>query len=170
MAGVFIVYTGDGKGKTSAAIGALMRTLCTGGKAAMIQFLKGTVASAECDIAKAYPNIDIVRAGSGFFTDERQRAEQAVLAAEGLSRARAMVSSGAYQLIVLDEVNTAVHHRLLDEAAVLALAASRGGTHLIITGRSAPASFIEHADIATEMRMIKHHYDKGKAAVRGIDL
>ena len=170
MAGALIVYTGEGKWKTSAAIGAVIRTLCSGGRAAMIQFMKGTMESAECGIVRNYPDITIIRAGSGFFTDEKQRAEQAQPAQQGLLKAHELLSSGMYRLIVLDEVNNAVHHGLLDEAAVLSFARLRGDTHVILTGRGAPSSFIDSADIATEMRMIKHHYEQGAHAIPGIDL
>ncbi len=172
--GFVIVYTGDGKGKTTAALGMAMRAIGRGWKVLMVQFMKGTWHYAELDTAKRLaPDFEIVPMGKGFykilddhFTDQDHRA--AALGA--LQFAREKMESGEYDLLILDEVNNAVSAGLLSVGAVLELIDARPPDfNLVLTGRGAPQELIERADLVTEMREVKHPYQKGILAQKGID-
>ncbi len=187
------LYTGNGKGKTTAALGAALRATGYGWKVCILQFMKGTWTTGEIEalnsLAKAgLPDIELIRMGKGFykilddkFTEEEHRAA----AREALNLLRKKISSGIYQLIILDEINVAADLKLLDPKEVLALikpgaeatitpdsARSNSSSplpHFILTGRDAPQSFIAAADLVTEMREIKHPFQKGVHAVKGLD-
>jgi cob(I)alamin adenosyltransferase len=172
MAGLLIVYTGLGKGKTSAAIGALVRTLGNGGRAAYIQFMKGAMKSSERTLfSEAFADrVLVICANIGFFRNEAQRLEQAENAAALWQQVRSvMAEKPPFDLIVLDELNYVMHHGLLDEKMVLADLGKRGETHVVVTGRHAPDELLEHADTVSEIKEIKHAYQKGLPAVPGID-
>jgi cob(I)alamin adenosyltransferase len=168
-----LINTGDGKGKTTAALGTAIRAAGYGWKVLIIQFIKGTWHYGELDALARFPEITLVRAGAGFYkiVDDRYPEEVHRRAAlEGLDLAREHVASGSYQLVVLDEVLYAIREGLLAEADVIALVQSRHpGTSVILTGRNAPAALVELADTVTEMREIKHAYQKGVLAQKGID-
>lgn len=172
--GFMIVYTGDGKGKTTAALGMAFRAVGRGWKVLMVQFMKGTWHYAELDTAKRLaPDFEIVPMGRGFYkilddhcTDEEHRA--AALAT--LQFAREKMLSGECDLLILDEVNNAVSTGLLPLDAVMKLLEAKPtDCNLVLTGRNAPQEFIERADLVTEMREIKHPYQKGIFAQKGID-
>jgi cob(I)alamin adenosyltransferase len=172
--GLIIVYTGDGKGKTTAALGMALRALGRGWKVLMVQFMKGTWHYAELDTAKRLaPDFEIVPMGKGFYkilddhyTEEEHRA--AALAA--LQFARDRMCSGKYDLLILDEVNNAIGTGLLPLCAVMNLLdAKPADFHIVLTGRGAPPELLERADLVTEMREIKHPYQKGILAQKGID-
>jgi cob(I)alamin adenosyltransferase len=166
------VYTGDGKGKTTAAMGLAFRAAGRGRRTFVAQFLKGRP-TGEIEAAKKLaPLVTIEQFGrEGFLTAESgPAAEDIALAGAGLDRAREVLLSGEYDIVVLDEVNTAVHFKVLPEAAVLELLALRPATvELVLTGRYAPASFIERADLVTEMRAVKHYFHAGVPAREGIE-
>ena len=172
--GFVIVYTGDGKGKTTAALGMAMRAIGRGWKVLMVQFMKGTWHYAELDTAKRLaPDFEIVPMGVGFYkilddhhTDEEHRAA----ALSALRFARAKMESGEYDLLILDEINNAVSTGLLPLAEVLKLLdAKPADFSIVLTGRAAPPELIDRADLVTEMREIKHPYQKGILAQKGID-
>ncbi|MBI4785834.1 MAG: cob(I)yrinic acid a,c-diamide adenosyltransferase [Chloroflexi bacterium] len=172
--GFVIVYTGDGKGKTTAALGMAFRAVGRGWKVLMVQFMKGTWHYAELDTAKRLaPDFEIVPMGKGFYrilddhyTEEQHR--EAALAA--LQFARDKMLSGAYDLLILDEVNNSISTDLLPLDAVLDfLDAKPPDFNVVLTGRGAPPELVERADIVTEMREIKHPYQKGIFAQKGID-
>lgn len=172
--GFIIVYTGDGKGKTTAAIGMAFRAIGRGWRVLMVQFMKGTWHYAELDAAKRLaPDFEIVPMGKGFYkilddhyTEEEHRA--AALAA--LQFARAKMLSGEYDLLILDEVNSVISTGLLPLAEVMRLLdAKPEDCHVVLTGRGAPPELIDRADLVTEMREIKHPYQKGIPAQKGID-
>lgn len=172
--GLLIVYTGDGKGKTSAALGALVRAVGYGWKVCMIQFIKGSWHYGEMDgVKRLEPNVEFIQAGEGFYriVDDKLPAEVHRQAAQqGLQLARAKIQSNAYDLIVLDELNNTIQTELLTTAEVLSLIDLKPRwLHLILTGRGAPPELIERADLVTEMREIKHPYQKGLMAQKGID-
>lgn len=172
MAGLLIVYSGDGKGKTSAAIGAVVRTLGNGGRVAFIQFMKGEMKSSERKLFRERfaDRVELVSADIGFFRDESQRRRQQENAVRLWQTVRAfMQAQPPFDLIVLDELNYVLHYGLLDEAVVLADLARRGSSHVVVTGRNASESMIALADTVSELREIKHAYRKGIAAVSGID-
>ncbi len=172
--GLVIVYTGNGKGKTTAALGMALRAIGRGWRVLMVQFMKGTWHYAEMDTAKRLaPDFEIVPMGKGFFkilddhfTEEEHR--QAAQAA--LQFAREKMLSGEYDLLILDEINTALNTGLLSlDAVIQFLDARPSDFNIVLTGRGAPPELIDRADLVTEMVEIKHPYQKGIFAQKGID-
>ena len=161
-AGFVYVYTGDGQGKTTAALGLALRAAGHGKPVAVIQFLK------KGDYGEAkHPLLHVEQYGRGDFVVEptgldRALAEQALQAAEQALKQRPF-------LLVLDEVNVAVSLGLITIEEVIRLLEKRGPTHVVLTGRHAPQAFIELADIATRMEKIKHRYDEGGEARKGLE-
>jgi cob(I)alamin adenosyltransferase len=172
MTGYIQVYTGNGKGKTTAALGLALRAAGRGFRTYIAQFLKGRP-TGEIEAAKRLaPLIRIEQFGrQGFITiKEGPGDEDRERAAAGLARAREAMLSGEYRIVVLDEVSTAVHFKILPERDVLNLIDRRpAGVELVLTGRYAPASFIERADLVTEMTPVKHYFDRGVKAREGIE-
>jgi cob(I)alamin adenosyltransferase len=172
MTGYVQVYTGNGKGKTTAALGLAFRAAGHGFKTYIAQFLKGQP-SGELEAAKKLaPLIRIEQFGrEGFITvKESPDDEDISRAGAGLARALEAMLSGEYGIVVLDEVNPAVHFKILPEKDVLDFIEKRPATvELVLTGRYAPASFVERADLVTEMTGIKHYLDRGVKAREGIE-
>jgi len=172
--GWVIVYTGEGKGKTTASLGIALRAVGYGMKVCMIQFVKGSWFTGELKSSQLLaPGFRILRAGKGFvgiMGDKRPISEHIAAAREALRRSEKIVSSGLYDVVILDEINYAVSRKLIGLQAVLKLIRQRPvHVTLVLTGRRAPRSIIEVADLVTEMRKIKHPYDRGMTARRGID-
>ena len=169
--GLLMVNTGDGKGKTTAAIGALMRAWGHGLKVAMIQFIKHE--NAHFGEIKAARKIGIEWniCGDGFVMPGQDSTEAMRRVKEGWKMAQVKISSGAYDLIVLDEFTYALHFGWLNTKEVLQWIQENkpSHTHLMITGRSAPQELVEAADLVTEMTMIKHPYEQGIPAQLGIE-
>lgn len=172
--GFIIVYTGNGKGKTTAALGMALRAIGRGWRVLMIQFMKGTWHYAELDAAKRLaPDLEIIPMGKGFYkilddhyTDEEHRAA----ARAALEFAHGKMLSNQYDLLILDEINNAVSTGLLPLADLLKFLEDKPSDfNLVLTGRGAPPELIERADLVTEMREIKHPYQKGIFAQKGID-
>ncbi len=166
------VYTGNGKGKTTAALGLAFRAAGRGLRTYVAQFLKGQPTGEIEAARKLAPLIVIEQFGrEGFITVKDGPGDEDVEQARtGLARARQALLSGAYRIVVLDEVNTAVHFKILPEADVLALLDERpAGVELVLTGRYAPESFIARADLVTEMKEVKHYFARGVAAREGIE-
>jgi cob(I)alamin adenosyltransferase len=166
------VYTGNGKGKTTAAMGLAFRAAGRGLRTYVAQFLKGQPTGEIEAARKLAPLIVIEQFGrEGFITVKDGPGDEDVERARtGLARARQALLSGAYRIVVLDEVNTAVHFKILPEADVLALLDERpAGVELVLTGRYAPESFIARADLVTEMKEVKHYFARGVAAREGIE-
>ena len=172
MAGFIQVYTGNGKGKTTAALGLALRAAGSGFKTYVAQFLKGRPAG-EIEAAKRLsPLVRIEQFGrEGFITvKDGPDDEDLSRARAGLEKALQAMLSGDYRIVVLDEVNTAVHFRILPEKDVLDFLDKRpAGVEVVLTGRYAPDSFIDRADLVTEMKDIKHYYDRGVKAREGIE-
>ena len=172
--GFVIVYTGDGKGKTTAAIGMAMRAIGRGWRVLMVQFIKGTWHYAELDTAQRLaPDFEIVPMGKGFYKilDDRYSEEDHRAAARAaLQFAREKMDSGEYDLLILDEVNNAMNTGLLPVEQVLQfLDAKPADFNIVLTGRGAPQALIDRADLVTEMSEIKHPFQKGILAQKGID-
>jgi cob(I)alamin adenosyltransferase len=172
--GLLVVYTGNGKGKTTAAIGLCVRACGYDLKVAIVQFIKGSWFSGEINgIKRLAPNVEFFRTGKGFVNiidDNLPITEHEKAAGEGLEFARELMLSGKYDIIVLDELNVAVQLGLLKIDDVLKFLDERpAGLDMIITGRDAHQRLIEKADLVTEMKEIKHPFQKGKVAKRGID-
>lgn len=167
------VYTGDGKGKTTAAMGLIVRALGAGLKALFIQFMKGF----EYSEIKFLQNItsaarlEIRQYGTGRFITGKADKEQIEAGAKGLQEAAAALQSGQYDLVVLDEANMAVYFELFSVDDLIKAIQNRApGVEVIITGRRADPKLIEVADLVTEMREIKHYYTQGVMARQGIEM
>jgi cob(I)alamin adenosyltransferase len=169
--GMVHVYTGDGKGKTTAALGLGMRAAGHGYHVLMIQFMKGDIKYGELESAKAMPNFDILQFGRPDFVDKEKPAQVDIdLARNGLEHARKAVKTGKADVLILDEVNVAVEWKLIHASDVLEIVRSRPeGMEIVLTGRYAPKEFIEMADTVTEMREIKHPYKEGILARKGVE-
>ncbi len=166
--GLVIVHTGDGKGKTTAALGLAIRAFGAGLKVLILQFIKGRKLSGELVALKTL-GIEVKQCGLGFVTEENF-AEQLKAAREAIDLARAEISSGAWDLIILDEINYAVKFGLVDASEVLSLLEVRPPTlHLVFTGRDALPELIDAADLVTEMKLVKHPFRQGVTAQAGIE-
>lgn len=166
--GLTIVYTGDGKGKTTAALGLAIRAWGAGLKVLILQFIKGRRRSGELAALDAL-GIDVRQLGLGFITQENF-AEQKKSARAAVDLARREILSGAWDLIVLDEINYAVKFGLLSAAELLELTTLRPPQmHLVFTGRDALSELIDAADLVTEMKLVKHPFQQGVAAQAGIE-
>lgn len=174
---MLLVFTGNGKGKTTAALGQAMRSIGEGKKVLMIQFIKGPWKSGEDILLENFkfpvPSFQIRKTGLGFvgiMDDALPREEHAKAAEEGLAFAKKEIESGKWDMVILDEINNAVDLKLISAEQVLELInLTPGALHLILTGRNAPQEFIDRADLVTEMRDIKHPYEKGIKAQRGLE-
>ncbi len=169
--GLFIVFTGEGKGKTTAALGMAMRAAGHGLKVCFIQFIKGGWHYGELDAVKRFEGlIDLHVMGRGFTWKSDNLAEDTRLAQEAWKMACAAINSGHYQMVVLDEFTYLLHYGMLEAGPCLDFLAQRNPQlHVVITGRHAPIQMIEAADLVTEMRMIKHPLKSGIKAQKGIE-
>jgi cob(I)alamin adenosyltransferase len=164
------VYTGDGKGKTTAALGLALRASGHGMRTYIGQFMKGQHYG-ELDALRDHPCITIEQYGDpGFICREERTPEHVARAHKGLERAREAMLSGEYDIVVLDEVNVAIWFGVLSVEEVLALLDQRPEcVEVILTGRRAPRALIDRADLVTEMRVVRHYYTEGVAAREGIE-
>ncbi|MGH9405811.1 MAG: cob(I)yrinic acid a,c-diamide adenosyltransferase [Terriglobia bacterium] len=172
--GLIMVHTGPGKGKTTAALGTAFRAVGQGMKVLMVQFIKGSWHYGELDTAKMLGDekFQILPMGRGFVKigTEKPDPEDTRLVADAWDFARQKIESGMYDLVILDEVNYAISYKMLDPVKVVeALRAKPEMLHVILTGRNAHPSIVELADLVTEMRDVKHPYQKGIIAQRGIE-
>jgi cob(I)alamin adenosyltransferase len=170
--GYIQIYTGNGKGKTTAALGLALRAAGHGMKTFIGQFLKARP-TGEIEAAKRLaPLVRIEAFGRPGFIQmtDGPDDEDIERARKGLHVSTQAMLSGEYHIVVLDEVNTAVHFKLLAEGDVLEVLGQKpAGVELVLTGRYAPESFIERADLVTEMRDLKHYFDRGVRAREGIE-
>jgi cob(I)alamin adenosyltransferase len=172
--GLVIVYTGKGKGKTTAALGIALRAIGHGFKVGMIQFIKGEWYYGELTSSKRLePEFEMIAAGKGFvgiIDDDHPIEEHQTAAKEAIALAKEKIASGSYDVMILDEVNYAAKLNLISEQDILdTIAARPEKTSLVLTGNYVPESIIALADLVTEMREIKHPYQKGIKAKKGID-
>ncbi len=174
--GLVIVLTGDGKGKTTAAFGQALRAAGAGLRVVVVQFIKGAWQSGEIRaIERSGLPIVVFRSGRGFtiegLRDRRiPMSEHQAAAQAGLARAHEILADETVDLVVLDEIFGAVTARLIGEADVLGLLDERRpDTHVVMTGRAASAAVIERADLVSEVRLVKHPYERGIAAQSGIE-
>ena len=170
MKGYVQVYTGDGKGKTTAAIGLAIRALGAGWRVFIAQFLKSGEYSEHKALAQFSDHLTIKTYGRNVFIKGEPEEEDRRLAQEGYQEIAEIVASGQYRLVILDEANVAVHYELITIAQLLDLIDRRAeGVELLITGRYAHSRLIERADLVTEMRGIKHYFDRGIKARVGVE-
>jgi cob(I)alamin adenosyltransferase len=165
------VYTGNGKGKTSAAFGLALRAIGRGLKVYVIQFIKGGFDYGELYIVDKLPNLKLEAFGKGKFVTEKPPGKEDVeLAQEALALAEEIVKSGEYDIVILDEINVALNLKLINLEKVLELIEKKPEhVELVLTGRCAPDEIIEIADLVTEMKEVKHPYNKGVQARKGIE-
>jgi cob(I)alamin adenosyltransferase len=169
--GLMHVYTGNGKGKSSAAFGLALRAWGQDLRVCIIQWIKSTEYSGEFKAVSSLKGMEIRQFGAGrFFGNESPSPEDVRLAEEGLEFAEQVLSSGDYNLVILDELNVAVHLKLLDpEEAARVLKGRAKGVEVVVTGRYAPSIFYEISDYITEFLAVKHPFEKGISARRGIE-
>ncbi len=177
--GLIIIYTGNGKGKTTASLGAALRALGHGWRVLVIQFFKGDwpVVFGEVEMGKRLaPQLEVLQLGKGFVKhmgDKKPFDEHLAAAKEALRIAKEKISSGTYDLIILDEIIYAIDYAgvqlvSIDEICTL-IDAKPPSLHLMLTGRNAPQALIDRADLVTEMREIKHPWQQKIPAQEGID-
>ncbi len=163
------VYTGNGKGKTTAAFGLALRAAASGMRVFIGQFIKG-MEYGETKIAELMPNVVLEQFGRGCFIEKTPSPEDFRLAREGLVRSEEVLAGGSYGLVILDEIFIAHFFGLISSSDILNLMNLRNmRTELVLTGRKAPQEIIERADLVTEMVEIKHYYTKGIKARKGIE-
>ena len=169
--GLVQVYTGNGKGKTTAAFGLALRAIGRGLKVYIIQFIKGGFDYGELYIVDKLPNLTLKAFGRGKFVTQKPAGKEDVeLAGEALTLADEVVKSGEYDIVILDEINVALNLKLIKTEKVLELIKNKPKhVELVLTGRYAPDEIIEVADLVTEMKEVKHPYNKGYQARKGIE-
>lgn len=168
--GLFIIHTGDGKGKTCAALGQAIRAAGQGMRVCIIQFIKNRPCGELKALERWNDLVEIHQVGSGFSWQERELTRFRHCAELGWQLAREKISRGEHELIILDELTYLLKFGILQVKEVLeALEERRAGTHLLITGREAPAELVEAADLVTSMQEVKHPYRQGVASQKGIE-
>lgn len=169
--GLVQVYTGNGKGKTSAAFGLALRAAGRGLRVYIIQFIKGGFDYGELYVAEKIPNIRLRAFGRGkFITENPPEKEDVKLAEEALRLAKDVVRSGEYDIVILDEINVALDLKLIDLEETLKMIKNKPAhVELVLTGRSAPDRIIEAANLVSEVKEIKHPFKEGYKSRWGIE-
>lgn len=169
--GLLILFTGHGKGKTTAALGLVFRSLGHGQKVCIIQFIKGSWKYGELYSAERFKDLlDFHVAGRGFTWKSPNIKEDTEIARKAWILAKEMICSQRYDLIVLDEITYLVKYGMIDENEIVEFLLNRPkGVHIVVTGRDAPQSLMEAADLVTVMEEIKHPFKKGIKAQKGIE-
>lgn len=167
--GLIQVYTGDGKGKTTAALGLALRASGQGLRVGILQFMKGMSRCGEHRFVERYPIFTIIQPNRRSYFRQRP-AEKLAQARQALAQAQELLAAGPYEVLILDEILSALKTGLLGREEVLALMRAKpAAVELVLTGRGAPPEVIEAADLVTEMVAVKHPYKKGVRARRGIE-
>ena len=172
--GLVIVYTGKGKGKTTAALGIVLRAVGHGYKVGMIQFIKGEWYYGELTSSRRLePEFELIAAGRGFvgiIDDDHPIEDHQKAAKDAIEVAKQKIASGNYDVMILDEINYAAKLNLISQQDILDVIASRPKkTSLVLTGNYVPEAIMAAADLVTEMREIKHPFQRGVKAKKGID-
>ncbi len=166
------IYTGDGKGKTTAALGVALRTIGAGKRAALIQFLKKPKYSEHKAIKKYKLPIDVEAFGIGYYKilgDKHTEAQHKAAARKALLRAEELIKKDKHAVIILDEINVAIGFGLVNVNEVVSIISNQGQAEIILTGRRAHPKLKKLADLISEMKPIKHYFDKGLKARKGIE-
>lgn len=168
--GYIQVYTGNSKGKTTAALGLAVRAAGAGLKIYIAQFIKMKRCSEHKILEKLHEHIIFKQYGTGFLRGKKPPKAALTAARKGLDEVRKVITSGEHDLVILDEINVALHYGLLDISDVLDLLEQKPShVELVLTGRYADERIMDRADLVTEMREIKHYFDKGVKARVGIE-
>ncbi len=170
MKGYIQLYTGDGKGKTTAAFGLCLRAVGAGKKVFFAQFVKGKIYSEIEAVNKFLPGITIKQYGRGCFIVKQPGQKDIEAAQTGLKEVAEIIQSGEYDLVVLDEANIALYYNLFSIDSLIEIIASKAEeTEIVITGRYAPQELIDVANLVTEMKEVKHYYYDGVEARKGME-
>jgi cob(I)alamin adenosyltransferase len=169
--GLLIVHTGKGKGKTSAALGMVVRAIGHGMKVGVVQFVKGAMTTGEKAVFDAFPdNVEFKPMGEGFTWNTQDRTRDIAVTRTAWDEVKRMIADPSYDMVLADELNIVLRYDYLPVDEVLEVVAARPEmNHVIITGRNAPDALIEAADLVTEMTMVKHPFRSGVKAQRGIE-
>jgi cob(I)alamin adenosyltransferase len=171
--GLVHVYTGDGKGKTTVALGLALRAIGWGGRVCMVQFIKGYSNIGEAGFAEASDGRFVLKQfaiDASRSIDEKKVAERKLASDEAMAYAEQVIDSEEFDIVILDEINNAMHFDLIDIKRVLKLIAARPEhVELVLTGRNAPESIVNAADYVTRLEMVKHPYESNIPARAGID-
>ena len=169
--GLLIVYTGTGKGKSTAAFGMGLRVLGHGMKLGVVQFIKGALPSAERNVLGNNTQCDFHVVGAGYTWDTQDRAADMETTAKGWAQALRMINDPTYDMVILDELNIVLKYQYLDVAEVLdAFKNRREMLHIVVTGRHAPLELIALADLVSDIRPLKHPYqEQGIKAQKGVE-
>lgn len=169
--GVLLLHTGNGKGKSSAGFGMLARALGHGMRVGVVQFIKGAFSTGEEAFFRRFPEVEYHVMGEGYTWETQDRTRDIAAAQAAWQKAAAMLNNPAVQLILLDELNIALKHQYIAMDDVLTALKNRPPMqHVIVTGRGAPPALIDIADTVTEMVVVKHAFEAGIRAQRGIEL
>ncbi|MFZ9594620.1 MAG: cob(I)yrinic acid a,c-diamide adenosyltransferase [Bdellovibrionia bacterium] len=168
--GLIVIHTGDGKGKTTAALGVLFRALGRKMKCGVVQFLKGNWETGERLFAQSIPDLDFYVMGLGFTWESHDLNQDQAAARAAWEKAKEMIQSERYQILVLDEIMYAFHFGWLDVHEVIAVLKNRPkNLHVILTGRKCPEELKAAADLVSEIHNRKHPFDSGIPAQKGVD-
>lgn len=168
--GLLVVYTGHGKGKTTAALGACWRALGHGMRVAVVQFIKGKWKTGERQFAATLKDLEFLVMGEGFTWESEDISRDRAAAERAWGAAKGFIASGERDLVVLDEITYALSYGFVStDDVVAALAARPQKVHVVVTGRNAPQALVDAADVVSEMRVVKHVYERGIKAQIGID-
>ncbi|MFA7604792.1 MAG: cob(I)yrinic acid a,c-diamide adenosyltransferase [Novosphingobium sp.] len=169
--GLLIVHTGKGKGKTTAALGMVVRAIGHGRKVGVVQFVKGAMTTGEKAVFDVFPaQVEFLPMGEGFTWDTQDRARDIATARAAWEEVKRMISDPAYDMVLADELNIVLRYDYLPLDEVLPVLAARAPMkHVIVTGRNAPDALIEIADLVTEMTLVKHPFRSGVKAQPGIE-
>lgn len=169
--GLLMVYTGAGKGKTTAALGQVFRALGYGFRICVIQFIKGSWKYGELEAAKRFDDLlEVHVLGKGFTWKSENLEEDIAIARDAWSFAKQKIESADYDMIVLDEITYLMKYGMVDTDEIVTFLRTRpDALHVICTGRDAPDALMTEADLVTEMVAIKHHFDAGIKAIKGIE-
>lgn len=169
--GLLIVHTGKGKGKTTAALGMVVRAIGHGKKVGVVQFVKGAMTTGEKVVFDAFSDqVEFKPMGEGFTWNTQDRARDIELSREAWEEVKRMVADPAYDMVLADELNIVLRYDYLPLDEVLEVLTARGEMkHVLVTGRNAPEALMDAADLVTEMTLVKHPFRSGVKAQAGIE-
>ena len=168
--GLVIVYTGPGKGKTTAAFGMAFRALGRNMKVGIVQFIKGKWPTGERKFAETLPGIDMFVMGKGFTWESDDISQDKRAAQAAWQKSAELIIQGQHPIVILDEITYAINYGFIEEGDVCRILQDRPPhVTVVITGRNAPSKIIELADLISDIQAVKHPYKKGKPALMGVD-
>ncbi|MBF0170364.1 MAG: cob(I)yrinic acid a,c-diamide adenosyltransferase [Nitrospinae bacterium] len=168
--GIVIVLTGPGKGKSSSAFGMAARALGHGMKVGVVQYIKGKTATGEQSFFERFPEVNFHVMGAGFTWETQDREKDLAAARAAWEVSLKLLADPTVDLVILDEMNLALRYKHIElDELLAALAARPASQHVVITGRSAPEGLIDYADTVSEIRSVKHAYEAGIRAQKGVE-